>query len=176
MGQSPILSWPVSEVDHKLKMRLICLVLCAVVATAMSEATGSSDAILGQFVHQGFIQDSYGAHVCGVWIHSKRWAIAPAYYMQGRSLWNTFAVFGTVLNNQGGFQYPIAEIRTHPNFNANTLDNNLALLYIEDGIDWYPYVHPIPLGTEYTRGGVIATVAGWTGDEVWLRLPSISLP
>lgn len=162
-------------------MRLICLVLCAVLASTSAIATGANDVILGQFVHQGLVHDSYHVPVCGLWIHSLRWAIAPAYYMQGRALWNTLAVFGTVSIHQGD-HYPVSAIHTHPNFNANTLDNNLAILHIEDGIFWRPWVHPIPLATEVTRGGVMATVAGWTGGEVsagelklfrWLSMTSL---
>lgn len=155
-------------------MRLLTAVVCAaLVASALASpavnsgrVVGGTDAILGQFVHQGFVQNYARNYVCGVWIHSWRWAIAPAYYMTGRSPADTFAVFGTVSTVSGGTQYPITQITVHPNFNANTLDNNIALLYIENTIDWYPYVHPIPLATEITGGGVVATMAGWSRNDV----------
>lgn len=153
-------------------MQVFAVVLCALVAAVVAIPTqsgrvvGGNEVILGQFVHQGFVRDVSRNYVCGVWIHSKRWAIAPAYYMAGRSTWNTTAVFGTVSSSAEGMPYPVAEITVHPNFNVNTLDNNIALLFIEDGIDWYPYVHPIPLATEVTVGGVIATLAGWSRNTV----------
>lgn len=147
---------------RSLLLSLSCLVLCA----AVNGFVGGEDVILGQIVHQGYIRHYDGSYVCGVWIHSRRWHIAPAYYMQGRNVMDTSIVYGTVSVDGTGDVYPVTEIFVHPNFNLNTLDNNIALLNIDDGVYWRPYVHPIPIGSGFTRGNVIATVAGWSRNEV----------
>lgn len=142
------------------------MLLCIVSVFGQQRIVGGHDATLGQFVHQGFARDYARNYLCGAWIQSEKWAIAPAYYMNGRSISNTYVVFGTVTVDQGGHEYSLSEIVVHPNFNVYTLESNLALLHIEDYIIFYPYVHPVPLGNEFTRGGVIVTMAGWAQGEV----------
>lgn len=157
-------------------MRLLGLVLCAGLLSAAAAVNsgsnsfivGGQDAAIGQFVHQGFIQSYNRDYVCGGWIHSYKWVVAPAYYMYERSIADTFVVLGSVSTTSGGIQYPVDQKYIHPNYNYNTLDNNIALLYIEGGLQWFPHVHPVPLSAEYTRGNVIASVAGWARNQVWI--------
>lgn len=153
----------------------VCLVLCAVLATAIATplVTNYQGRIIGgtaaspdQFPHSASVRNFANVHLCGGFIHRSRWIISVAFCVIDRTISNTRVVVGTNSLLHGGFDYSLSRIIPHPNFNANVLDNDLALLETVDEIDWYPSVQPIPLAVTTTEGGVTGTVAGWGHLEV----------
>lgn len=61
-------------------------------------------------------------------------------------------------------------IQSHPNFNANTLANDIALIYTVTEIIRTANVVPIPMSTTSIGSGVQAVVTGWGLTAVSLYL------
>lgn len=149
-------------------MRLF-LVLCAVVAASVASPVdnqgrmiGGNPAAVGQFWHQASIRDFENTHVCGGWIHAARWIITAAHCVIDRTIADTQVIVGATQLSTGGYDYQLSRIIPHPNFNTNTMDNNLALLETIHPIDFYPgVVQAIRLGTADIRGTTTGFVAGW---------------
>ena len=62
---------------------------------------------------------------------------------------------------------PLSQVLMHPDFNPRTMRNDLALLKLDDPVDFnnVPHVRPIclPSNRDATFAGLRATVAGWGG-------------
>lgn len=104
---------------------------------------------------------SQNAHFCGGWIHNSRWIVTAGHCVFGRFATNTFSVVGSVSLGGGGVTHNTQRIVAHPNFNANTLANDIGLVYTEDVIVFTATVQPIPLGTANTGSGTLAVISGW---------------
>lgn len=135
-------------------------------AAASGRILGGTEAAEGQFPHHAGIRTFENEHLCSGWIHSDRWIVTVAHCTTGRTIANTVVSVRTVTLSGEGSVYTLASIVNHPNFNINTMANNLALLQTADEIYFDLLVQPIPLPTSHTPGGVTGTAAGWGATEV----------
>lgn len=122
---------------------------------------GGNSASNGQFPYMVSLRSAANAHFCGGWIHNTRWIVTAAHCTVGRTLANTLSVVGTVNLSGGGITHPSASIANHPNFNANTLLNDIALVWTTQEIVRTPTVQSIPLSTVNTGSGTFAVITGW---------------
>lgn len=118
------------------------------------------------------LRSAANSHFCGGWIHNTRWVVTAAHCTAGRTVSNTFSVVGTVSLSNGGITMNTQFIQSHPNFNANTLANDIALIYTETEIVRTANVVPIPMSTTSIGSGVQAVVTGWGLTAVSFPLDS----
>lgn len=122
---------------------------------------GGHNAGAGQFPYMVSLRSANNAHFCGGWIHNTRWIVSAAHCTIGRAIANTVSVVGTNSLSTGGVTHTTASIANHPNYNANTLENDISLIWTSQVIVRTPMVAPIPLGTTNTGSGTFGVVSGW---------------
>ena len=71
----------------------------------------------------------------------------------------------------------VAKIVLHPAYLSIKKFNDVALLLLEDSVEWSPLVQPacLPNPSQAFSSGVLATVAGW-GKTTPKNVPGIATP
>lgn len=105
-------------------------------------------------------------HFCGGSIINQNFVLSAAHCTIGRAITNTFSVVGTNTLNTGGIQYGTAAIINHPQYNANTLNNDVSLVRTTGNIVFTNNVAPIALGTQFIGGDNLVTLTGWGQTSV----------
>ena len=68
--------------------------------------------------------------------------------------------------NSGGVTHTSSRIVNHPNYNAQTIANDVSVVQTATVIAFNTNVQPIALGATQIGGGVTAIVTGWGGTAV----------
>jgi len=109
---------------------------------------------------------------CGASIINEYWILTAAHCVQGESANNTGVRVGNDASYaQGGVTYDAAAIIAHENYNANTMNNDIALIRLEDPISFDNSTHPVvlmcdqqvDLGAEDV--GEMSWITGWGETE-----------
>lgn len=130
---------------------------------------GGSNAVAGQFPYQASLRTADDWHFCGGWIHNPRWIVSAAHCTTERLTTNTFVVVGALSRTTGGIRYDVSAIVDHPNYNANTLANDISVVQTSDTITFNANVASIPLSTVDT-GVVVAVASGWGLTSVSFKI------
>lgn len=120
---------------------------------------GGSTASVGQFPYQVSMRTSGNGHFCGGWIQNTRWAVSAAHCTIGRTLANTRVAVGAH-SRTDGVSHASARIVNHPNYNSNTLNNDISVIQTSTTITMNARAQPIPLG-QATVGAGAAVITGW---------------
>lgn len=134
---------------------------------------GGSVAAVGQFPHQASMRTAANGHFCGGWVHNARWAVSAAHCTIGRTTANTRVVVGAH-SRTDGTTHTTSAIRNHPNYNANTLANDISAVQTAGAITMNARVRAIPLGTA-TIGAGAAQISGWGQTAVSIRMSRLLL-
>ncbi|KAK5649684.1 hypothetical protein RI129_000713 [Pyrocoelia pectoralis] len=76
---------------------------------------------------------------------------------------------GTIIVNEGGDVYQVAEARVHPEFTMQDIKNDIAILKLKSPIIFNEKVQPITLETEHVDGDVKCVLTGWG----YLQFPGV---
>lgn len=121
---------------------------------------GGSNASNGQFPYQVSLRTAANFHFCGGSIINNRWIYSAAHCTVGRGQTAVRVVVGTVFLNSGGVTHTSSRIVNHPNYNSNTIANDVSVVQTATVIGFNANVNSIPLGA--TQVGAVAAVAtGW---------------
>lgn len=107
------------------------------------------------------LRSAANAHFCGGSIHNSRWILSSAHCTIGRTSANTLSVVGSVRLDDEGITHTTMLIMNHPNYNADTFNNDISLLWTETELIFSETVQPIPLGTTNIGSNVFAVISGW---------------
>lgn len=127
---------------------------------------GGAVARVGQFPYQASLRTAANGHFCGGWIHNPTWIVSAAHCTIGRTTANTNVVVGAHNRLTGGVNHPTAQIVNHPNYNANTLANDISVVSTANQIVFTDTVRSIALGTAHIAGGIPAIASGWGQTSV----------
>ncbi|KAI4457453.1 polyserase-related [Holotrichia oblita] len=122
------------------------------------EGYGEYDADRGQFPYQISIQHaSSGRHNCGGSILNSKWILTAAHYLVPSEPSDWVIQTGTSILSSGGTHHRIARFIIHEDYSINfSIDNDVAVIELEDEIEFSNLAQPIELETELSSDEICA--------------------
>ncbi|XP_071854168.1 uncharacterized protein [Apostichopus japonicus] len=144
-----------------------------------SRIIGGANAPLGQYPWQGLLVSTQ--YTCGCSLINREWAITAAHCVEKEIEVTILGVaFGFVdvdtasLINSTVFA-AVDRIYLHPGYNSFNFENDVALLHLEDPVDYSLYVRPICLETSSEEAALYETCDASGFGQVGLSNPTASL-
>jgi len=157
-------------------LSIIFTLLIPFISLGQSDIVGGDDANISDYPYQAaMLGEGWGNNYyayCGASVINEYWVLTAAHCMSGEIAPTTYVRVGNSNSYaQGGQTYEVAEIISHPNYNSNTMNNDIALIRLEDPIEFSNNVQPVSLvcdqqvqlGVEDV--GQTSWITGWGEDE-----------
>ncbi|XP_009502895.2 transmembrane protease serine 2 isoform X1 [Phalacrocorax carbo] len=117
-------------------------------ANMMNRIVGGSEAMLGQWPWQVSLHVQ-GAHVCGGSIITHQWIVTAAHCVEGQfSDPRSWRVYAGILNQNemlSKHAYRVKQIISHPDYDTDSKDNDVALMKLETLLSFTDTVQPVCL-------------------------------
>ena len=155
--------------------KLLLLLIIPFLSFGQADIVGGDDANIQDYPYMAaLIGGGWGGGYafCGASIINEYWILTAAHCMSGQSANNTSVRVGTSTSYaQGGDTYDVAQIITHENYSSTTNGNDIALLRLENPIEFSNTVSPVlvicdqqvQLGVQ--DPGEMSWITGWGEDE-----------
>lgn len=150
-------------------MRRITLLLCLIFLTVSyaqdPNIIGGQNTIIDNHPWQVSLRTITQGHICGGSIVDDDWILTAAHCVLNANPANLTIAAGITerTDNTTGQYRQVVEIIIHPNYNPNTLNNDLALLRLSQPLNFDARVKPIALtsNSALTNPGISALLTGW---------------
>lgn len=166
-----------------------CLVLLIVVGVSSHGGVGlnrvinGDTAVVAQFPFMASLRTSGNVHFCGGWFPNggaNRWLVTSAHCVRDRLPADIVAHMGTNSRTADGVVHAIEQIVIHPDYNANLVANNIALIRTAAPIVPTGLVQSIGINLGNIAGGVPVIIPGWGLTSVgelksFFHIPSKSM-
>jgi len=126
-----------------------------------SRIVGGVNAPAAGIAYQVSLRSLANAHFCGGSIISARWVLSAAHCTIGRAATSINVLVGTNTLNSGGLTHRSDLIRNHPNYNGNTIANDVSVVRVATPFVGTARVQSIALATAAAGGNVLAVLTGW---------------
>lgn len=128
---------------------------------------GGTEADQGQFPYQVSLRDEYG-HFCGGSIISNRWIMTAQHCVVGIELFLDVMRIVTGAHHSviGGNEYLIDRVVSHPEYDSDTLQNDISLLRTSSEIVFGDRVAVISFSNDRVGAGVTTRTSGWGSTVV----------
>jgi len=152
-----------------LVLVLVCLALASSVTARSPNIVNGEDVDRpGKYPWQGSMQSSGGWHYCGCSLIDHNWVVTASHCVEGSNAREQRVVFGLHdLGKRYGKPkvYKVSEIIMHENFKRGKgfLPNDIALLRVNEDIEYNEYVQPIKMATsaDYSPSDSECVISGW---------------
>ncbi|XP_061501934.1 chymotrypsin-2-like isoform X1 [Anopheles gambiae] len=122
---------------------------------------GGEDAADGQFPFQVALINE-GLVYCGGTVVNRRWILTAAACITGKALSDVQLFVGSADRLTGGRNVTAERFVIHPDFNAQTYANDIALVRMAESLAFTGNeLQPIRLATDFFETATNATVSGW---------------
>uniref|UniRef100_A0A4W4E5Z6 Peptidase S1 domain-containing protein n=1 Tax=Electrophorus electricus TaxID=8005 RepID=A0A4W4E5Z6_ELEEL len=166
-----------SKLDNSFSV--ISSLVCGV-ANLNNKIVGGQNATAGSWPWQVSIRlTDYNFHFCGGSLINSGWVLTAAHCFantkytasQVTVYLGTETLHGTNMNQV--FR-SVTSVTIHPNYDANTVNNDLALLQLSSTVTFTPYITPICLAASGSTffNGTLSWVTGWGNIATGASLPS----
>lgn len=133
---------------------------------------GGEDAPDGAFPYQCSLQVSK-SHSCGCSILDSKWILTASHCVYGQSPRSLQVLVGTNDLQSGGTYYQVEKFITHERHNRPRFANDIAVIRVQETIEFNDRVQPIAPSKEEVEEGAILTLTGWGRVQVMYQLASI---
>ncbi|KFB50037.1 AGAP011920-PA-like protein [Anopheles sinensis] len=134
---------------------------------------GGEDAAPNQFPYQASLRSASMGHFCGGTIINNCYILSAAHCDPNANR-TKFVVVGSIFLDNGGVTHDVVRVINHPNYNADTLENDINLVKVSPYITYNEAVQPMPIAAHYAESGP-AVVSGW-GHLEWKQIFVSSSP
>ncbi|XP_070143158.1 hypodermin-A-like [Drosophila kikkawai] len=102
-------------------------------------------------------------HFCGGSIYNQRVILTAAHCVKGKKLRGLSVRAGSALKNFGGQLVSVDRVILHQDYvsSTDTLENDIAVLFLASPLELGPTVQPIKLAEESPEPGTNVLVTGW---------------
>ncbi|XP_058460345.1 chymotrypsin-2-like isoform X2 [Malaya genurostris] len=135
------------------------------IPTADKRIVGGFPAEYGEAPWMVSMRSSLNVHLCGGTLLNRNFVLTTAVCMEGRLATNTMAVVGSRFLNTVAAAYYGTRTITHPQYNQNTLEFNVALFRTFYNVIFTDIVQPIQLNANFINAGTRGRMYGWGATQ-----------
>ncbi len=156
-------------------MKKLLILLIPLLSFSQIDIVGGTDADISDYPWQVALIEQSGGWIwafCGGSIIDSNWILTAAHCMEDVNINNLYVRAGSDNSYaQGGVSYSVEEVIVHPNYNSNTMNNDIALIKLNNSISFNSNKQPINLMCDFQADlgaqnpGVEATITGWGETE-----------
>ncbi|KAL4985249.1 trypsin-like cysteine/serine peptidase domain-containing protein [Aspergillus falconensis] len=155
----------------------------SLLSTAMAEKAivGGDDAEITDYPYQIALLSS-GSLICGGSIISPKYIVTAGHCADGASASSLSIRAGSTYHDNGGTVVNVKAITVHPEYNANTVDNDISILELAEELQFGSGIRAIdlPSSSSLPSEGTIGTATGWgaltEGGNVSPNLQYVEVP
>ena len=158
-----------------MRLVFVLLVLSSFSLLSQTNIVGGEDAEIQNYPYQAallYTSGSWTYAYCGASIINEYWILTAAHCVEGESASNTIVRVGSDnFYAQGGVSYTVEDIIIHDDYNTNTMNNDIALIKLEDPISFNNSTQLVSLicDDQVNLGvqdpGEMSWVSGWGDTE-----------
>ncbi|NXR14442.1 OVCH2 protein, partial [Semnornis frantzii] len=135
-----------------------------------SRIIGGEEAVPYSWPWQVSVQIS-DEHICGGAVLAKEWVVTAAHCFNSkepyRDLWMVVTGLHDLMEQEYRQKRSVKQYIIHPSFNQSTLDSDIALLQLDEPLEFNHYVRPVclPAKEEAAQPSTVCVVTGWGASE-----------
>ncbi|XP_048029653.1 serine protease 27-like [Megalobrama amblycephala] len=131
-----------------------------------NKIVGGEDATAGSWPWQVSIHVIGFGHNCGGTLITKDWVLSAAHCFQKIDVSKVVMYFGRMRqsgSNPNETSRTARQIITHPNYNSDTIDNDIALVQLSSSVNFTDYIKPVCLAAAGSvfSAGTESWATGW---------------
>lgn len=139
---------------------LSCLVAVALAMPQNSRIVGGNTVTRGQVPYQVSLRTKMNQHFCGGAILAQNWVLTAGHCVSSRQAGEFIAVAGITSLREGN-GHVVSKIFLHPEFKADNLLNDIAVVQTETAFVFNMIVQPANIGNEFIDEEMAASLTGW---------------
>ncbi|KAL4807909.1 trypsin-like cysteine/serine peptidase domain-containing protein [Aspergillus unguis] len=155
--------------------------LSAVPALAKEAIVGGDDAEIAEYPYQIALLYQ-GSLRCGGSIISPKYVVTAGHCADGVSASSLSIRAGSTYHARGGTVVGVSKATVHPDYDADTVDNDIAILTLEEELSFSDSIQAVDLPTSSSlpSTGTVGTATGWgaltEGGNVSPNLQYVEVP